>query len=550
MAENIEPIAADVSEPYTTKPGRNIVATGAIILMIATMVSRLVGLVREWALAHYFGDKWWTDAFVSAFNIPDLIYYLLAGGALGAALIPIVREYVSRDDAEGGHRVTNSLLNIVLLAMLVAGVFAYILAPFLWRFGYDSSDPRYGLTISLTRLLLPQMAIMACSAIFTALLQCHDHFFWPAVGWVVYNIGAIFGTIWLAPMLGGSPQHQIYGVAIGVLIGALLLIGIQMPKLYAVGYRWRPVIEFQNTDFRRVGRAWFPVMLTLAFSYISLQWLPQVLGTQFKEGMVLNIRLAQRFPLLPFGLFGVSIATAAFPTMASLAFKKDYLQLRRTFSSSFSTIMYLIMPSCAALIVLAFPLTQVIWKSGKYSEAGAIANAQMLSFFSFGIVALSTMQLVNRGFFALRQIRTPLIVSGACFAFNLVLCLVLMRTSLSYKGIALGTSISFYLNALILLELLRRSLGGIEGHTILRSFVRVLGATLLMSVVMWAIVSGLHQLAFTGQLHFSTTSRVLALLQVAAACIVAIPVYLIATLALKVPEASLTWAKIRKKLKR
>src|SRR3989337_1322409 len=117
-----------MSQQVSTKT-KNVVATGAIILMVAMMASRLLGFVREKAIAHYFGDHWWTDAFVSAFNLPDLIYYLLAGGALGAAFIPILREYVAKDDAEGGHRVTNSLLNLVLLAMLGAGILAFIFAP-------------------------------------------------------------------------------------------------------------------------------------------------------------------------------------------------------------------------------------------------------------------------------------------------------------------------------------------------------------------------------------------------------------------------------------
>ena len=549
MSQNTVPDAA-TAETTSKKAARNIVTTGAIILMVATMASRLVGLVREKALAHYFGDKWWTDAFVSAFNIPDLIYYLLAGGALGAALIPIMREYVAKDDAEGGHRVVNSLLNLVLLAMLGAGILAFIFAPLLWKLGYAVQDPRYALTVNLTRILLPQMAIMALSARFTALLQCHDHFFWPAVGWVVYNVGQIFGTIWLAPMIGGAPQHQIYGVAFGVLIGAVLLIAIQLPKLRAVGYRWRPGIDLSNPDFKRVGKAWLPVMLTLAFSYISLQWLPQVLGTQFGSGMVLNVRLAQRFPLVPFGLFGVSISTAAFPTMSTLAFARRFGDLRRTFASSFSSMMYLILPSSVGLIVLAFPLTRLFWRSGHYSEAGVVANAQMLIFFSLGVVALSALQLINRGFFALRQVRTPLVVSGAVFAFNLALCLVLMRTALSYQGIALGTSISFYLNALILFELLRRSMGGIDGRVLLNSLLRVLAAAILMAAGMGLTLGIINHLVNTGVLKLAAKDLKLAALQVLAGIAVAIPIYLLTTLLLKVPEASRTWERIKGKFKK
>ncbi|NIM04988.1 MAG: murein biosynthesis integral membrane protein MurJ [Armatimonadetes bacterium] len=524
---------------------KSVVAKGAAILMVAMVASRLLGYVREKAIAHYFGDNWWTDAFVSAFNVPDLIYYLLAGGALGAAFIPIFREYLARDDAEGGHRVASSLLNLMLLALLAAGLLAVIFAPALVRViarGYTPGiDPRYELTISLTRVLMPQVVIMGISAIFTAMLQSHDHFTWPAIGWCVYNLGIITGAVFLAGLIGGPPEKQVYGLVFGVLLGAVLIVLIQLPTLRSKGFRWRLTVSLSDPDVRRVLRAWLPVMLALAFSQINLLALPQWLGTYFGDGMVLSVRLAQRLILVPFSLFGVSIATAAFPTMSTLAFSGHLQEMRRTFSRSLSSILFFTLPSAAGLMVLALPVTRLLWKSGEYSEAATAANASMLMFFAIGLAALCALQVINRAFFALREVSTPMKVGAAVFIINLLLCVLLMRTSLTYRGIALGTSIGFCINALILFELLRRRMEGIGGRAIADSFIRSLGAALLMAVVVAVVAGAVDRLTVGGGLQGAA-------LKVFAGIAVGAPVYLAAALSLKVPEAALAWQRLLRRL--
>jgi len=530
---------------FAQDESRSVVAKGAAVLMAAMLASRLLGYVREKAVTHYFGDKWWTDAFASAFNLPDLIYYLLAGGALGAALIPVLREYFARGDVEGGHRVANLVLNLMLVALLGAAVVAIVFAPPLVRIiarGYTPGiDPRYELTVGLTRVLMPQVVLMGISALLTALLQCHDHFTWPAVGWSVYNIGIIVGVMWLAGLVGGPPQRQIFGLAAGVILGAVLLVAIQGPVLRRVGFRWRPTLSVSDPEVGRVLRAWLPCMLALAFGQINLLWLPVVLGTYFGPGMVWSIRLAQRLILLPLSLFGISIATAAFPTLSTLAYAGRGEEMRRTFSRSLSSVLFFSLPSAAGLMVLALPLTRLLWKSGEYSEAAARANAQMLTFFALGVAGLCALQIINRAFFALREFAVPLKMGAGVFVLNLALCLLLMRTDLAYRGIALGTSIAFCVNALLLMVLLKKRMGAIGGRAIADSFLRSLVATGLMAGAA-AAASG----AAGGYALGAGLSR--AALQVLAGMAAGIPVYLIAALLLKVPEAALTWQRIGRRL--
>jgi putative peptidoglycan lipid II flippase len=531
---------------------KNVIAKGAAILMAATIASRLLGYVREMAVTHHFGADWWTGAFAVAFNLPDLIYYLLAGGALGAAFIPVLREYLARQDVEGGHCLANSLLNLLLVALVSAGTLAIVFAPQLIRvivpkYIPGADPPRYELTVTLTRILMFQMVLAGISALLTALLQCHDHFTWPAVSWSVYNVGIIFGAVVLSRLLGGPPQHQIYGVAIGVVLGAIMMVAVQLPSLRRVGFRWRPTMNLADPDIRRVLRSWVPIMLALAFSQFNLLWLPVNLGSYLSNnipGLEWSIRLAQRLILIPFGLFGAAIATAAFPTISTLARTGQMLEMRRVFSRSLSAMIFFTLPSSAGLIVLALPFTRAMWRHGAYSDLAAKQNAQMLTLFSLGLVALCTLQLVNRAFFALKEVKRPLFVGAGCFGLNLVLCLGLMRTPLSYRGIALGTSLAFFANALVLLVMLRKKMAGIDGARLLDTFWRCLAATLFMSLLAY-----LGSSVLVGKdTHIGKYS--LPMLQSFAGIALAIPGYLIATYLLGVPEAKQTWQRIIKKIRR
>jgi putative peptidoglycan lipid II flippase len=526
-----------------------VVAKGAAILMLAMVVSRLLGYVREKAVTHAFGDNWWTGAFAVAFNLPDLIYYLLAGGALGAAFIPVLREYLGRDDVEGGHRLANSLLNLLLLALIVVGGLAVIFAPQLIHLivpKYLPGTPRYELTVGLTRILMLQVVLMGVSALSTALLQCHDHFTWPSVGWSIYNVGIIIGVVVFAPLLGGPPERQIYGVAWGVVLGAVLMVAIQLPALRRVGFRWQPTLALTHPDMVRVLRSWLPIMLALAFAQFNLLWLPVNLGSYFSasdEGLEWSIRLAQRLILVPFGLFGAAIATAAFPTISSLARSGQIEEMRRIFSRSLSSMIFFSLPSSAGLIVLALPITRLLWEGGAYSDAAAQQNAQMLAFFSLGLVGLCALQLVNRVFFALQEVKIPLLVGAGCFVLNFVLCYSLMHTALSYRGIALGTSLAFFVNAAILLALLRKKMGNIGGALLAGTFWRSLTATLIMAALAYGIMQLLAgKIGGIGGLSLPA-------LQTGVGLAAAVPCYLIATYLMGVPEAKQTWQRIIKKFR-
>lgn len=544
MAETTAP--ADKAG-VTPKPAvKDIVAKGATILMVAMFLSRIVGFAREKLIAHHFGAKWWTDAFFTAFETPDLMYYLLAGGALGAALIPVLREHLHRDDQAGGHRVANSFMNLILLATSAMIFIAVFAAPLLVRYvvapGYTGA--KYDLTVSLTRILLPQVALMVVSAILTALLQCHDHFTWPAVGWVLYNFGIIFGIVVLAPLIGGPLQRQIYGVMFGVLLGAVLLISLQIPALRRVGYRWQPIAELSNPAVRGLLRTWFPIVCSLAISQIMLLSLPKWLGSYFGDGMVTNIRFAQRLILLPFSIFGVSIATAAFPTMSTQALAGRLEEVRQTFSRAMSSTLFFILPSSVGLIVLSLPVTRLLWKSGEYSELAVRTNAQLLSLFSLGLVALCALQIINRAFFAFKEVRIPLFVGVGVFLINLGLCYTFMHSPLQFKGIPLATSISFCIYAVIVFELLRRKLKGVDGGNLVGSFLRSLVATILMALAVLLTCSLVTRLPLNG------TGLGISALQVLAGIGVAVPVYLGTAILLKVPEAYRTWERLTRKLRR
>ena len=467
---------------------RQTILAGATIMMFASLLSRLLGWTRDRAIGHFWGSTSHTDAYWAAFMVPDVLYYLLAGGALGAAVIPVFTAYLRRNQEEESWRAANTL--ITLLTLLAAGgillivVFArplvLLVAP-----GFLERDPAAAAECAgYVRVLAPMVIFTVLSALFTGILQSHRHFTAPAASWLVYNIGII-----AAAFIGGILINQTPGdpagiryLTFGVLVGAVLLALVQLPALLARGFRYRPALDLRHPGVREVIRLFLPYMAGLTFTQICLLWLPSFFGSYFDEGIT-SLRYANRLVVLPLGIFGVAISTAAFPTLAARIDAGEIAEFRRTFSTSMRAVFALSVPSVAALVVLAGPIIRLLWRSGQFNEAAVHAASFSLLFYSVSVVGLSGLQLVNRAFYSLRDTRTPPIV-GACYTVLIVLLSVaLMRTRLQYAAIAAATSVGVTIGMLVMFESLRRRLQGIDGRAITLSFLRILIASLVLAAV-------------------------------------------------------------------
>ncbi len=472
---------------------RQTIVAGASIMMVAALLSRLLGWVRDRAIGHFWGTSAHADAYWAAFMVPDLLYYLLAGGAMGAALIPVFSGYVRREDEPESWRVANSLLTLFGLLAVSGVALVVVFAPLLVKlvvpgFGKELGEDRFAECAGYVRIIAPMVLFTVMSAFSAGILQAHRHFTAPAFAWIVYNFGIIAGAfaggLWAKERWGDVAGLKV--LSMGVVVGAALLVAVQVPALMARGWRYRPKLELDHPGVREVVRLFVPYMAGLAFTQVCLLWLPTFFGSYF-EGGVSSLRFANRLIVLPLGLFGVAISTAAFPSLAARIDAGELDEFRRTFSATLRAVFALSVPSAAALVVLAGPILRLLWRSGEFSETAVQACTFILLFYPASLIGLSGLQIVNRAFYSLKDRLTPPAVGIGYTIVIVVLAIVLMRTRLQYAAIAAASSVGFTLGLLVLFEMLRWRLGGVDGRAIMLSFLRVVVASAALAATTFGV---------------------------------------------------------------
>ncbi len=447
------------------------------------MASRILGYVRDKVIAYHFGRTAHTDAYWAAFNVPDLIYYLLAGGALGVALIPVFTSYLAQGHEDDAWRMINTLATVLVPAVGVGVTVVIIFAPQLIPItapGFKYTPATFNECVLYVRVMAPMVFFTALSAMAGGILQSYHHFTAPALAWLLYNVGIIGGAVFLGPSLG------MVGLCIGVLAGAAFMVAAQVPSLLKRGLKFRPELDLRHPGVRRFAAMFFPLMIGLAVQQIVLLWLPGLFGSYYRGG-VTNLRYANRLIVLPLGLFGVSISTAAYPTLArqfGLGASDDF---KRTLNVTTRTILLLLVPCSVGLALLSGPVVTLLWQGGAYDEAAARATAFALTLWAPCLFAIGALQIVNRGFYAAQDAVTPPLIGVANVAVIAGLAILFMkRTALAYGSLPLATSVALVPTLAISVVLLRRRVGRMHLRGLVASFLRVAAASAAMgAVALW-----------------------------------------------------------------
>jgi putative peptidoglycan lipid II flippase len=483
-AEGAPPSAAVQPAPHLVR------SAGAF--GVATMASRLLGLVRDQVLAFYFGAGDAMDAFRVAFRIPNLARDLFAEGAMSAAFVPTFTRQLTLHGRERAWQLASSVINALVLVtgvLVLAGiVFAEPIVR-LFASSFAEVPGKLPLTVQLTRIMLPFLSLVALAAALMGMLNALGHFFVPALAPAMFNLASIaiaVAFIPIAPSLGLDP---IVVVAVGTLVGGFGQLVIQWPPIRREGYRYRPVLDVRDEGLHQVLLLMGPGTIGLAATQVNV-FVNTVLATGEGTGAVSWLDFAFRLMYLPIGLFGVSIAAASTPVVSRLAAEGDHPGMRATVASAVGLMMSLNVPATLGLILLAEPIVKVIFEHGSFTPADTAATAGALRFYALGLVGYSVVRIVAPTFYSLKRSRIPVAVSIASVLLNVSLNLVLVRV-MGYQGLALGTSVTALANAGAQLFLLRREIGGVDGDRIAGTFVRVLGAALAMSVAVWLADSGL-----------------------------------------------------------
>jgi putative peptidoglycan lipid II flippase len=454
------------------------IAGAAAVVMFFFVLSRLSGLAREIIIGALFGTSADYDAYLAAFRVPDLLFQLIAGGALGSAFIPVFAVYWSNGDRTGAWLLFSRVLNLIVLILAGAACVAAIFAPALVErvIAPGFSPEQQALTASLMRWMLASTVIFAASGLIMAALNAVQHFVLPAAAPVVYNLAIILGAWLLAPSLG------VYGLAVGVVAGAIAHLLVQIPGLWIKRARYTASLAIRDRGVREVGRLMGPRVLGLFF--VQLQFLVNtILASHLLPGSLSALNFAWLTMLLPQGVFAQAVATAAFPTFSAQAAAGQRAALRATFGQTLRAVIFLSVPAAVGLFILRGPLVSLLFERGAFTAQSTAMVAYALQFYAAGLVAHAGLEIVVRAFYASHDTLTPVTVGILAMMANIALSIWWVRRW-SYGGLALANSVATTAEFVLLLWLLRRRLGGIDGRRLAWTFLRSTAGALVMGVAL------------------------------------------------------------------
>ncbi|HEY3289712.1 MAG TPA: murein biosynthesis integral membrane protein MurJ [Anaerolineae bacterium] len=471
-------------------------ARTAVIVGIAYVLSNLTGLGQRIIVTSRFGTSAEYDAFNAAFRIPELLFSLLAGGALASAFIPTFTARLSQNQQHSAWRLARTIAGLVFAFMSIVAIAAAVLAPFIIRTivapGFD--DAQVDLTVGLMRLMLISTVIFGVSGLMMGVLQANNSFLMPAIAPSIYNFGIIFGALVLRSL-------GIYGVAIGVVLGAALHLLVQLPALVSV---WRkskaeaastanePMPELQS-DIRNVIRLMGPRILGLGAVQVNLI-VTVSLASGMGEGAVSALNIAFATLILPQAAIAQAIATVLFPTISAHAARGEREQFAHTLTRAINVVIALSAPAAIGLILLGQPIIRILFERNTFTSESTSAVAFALMWYGVGLVGHSVLEVVTRGFYALQDTMRPVILSVVSMAANIALSLLLAGLFRSldlppFGGLALANSIATGVETAVLYALLARRVPELNQHQTLVAAVKSSLATIVMAVSIWLWLS-------------------------------------------------------------
>lgn len=452
------------------------VAKAALTTTTLLLLARIFGFLREVVIAKLFGATRLVDIYVAAFTIPDILFFLLSGGALSSAFVPIYTQYLTENKEEEARRMLSSILSLLFTTLIliigITEIFAYPLVKAVVPH-FPPQDLAY--CVFLTRLMLPSVIFFVLGGIFTGAAYCHGQFLIPALSGVIYNTLIIMAGLFLGPSL------KVTGLSVGVVAGSF--IGnflLQIWYILRIGIKPRFILDYRHPGVRKVFIIMLPIVFSLSVSQLTVV-INRVLASGLGAGAIAGLNYANRLTQFPLGIFGQALGIAVFPTLSALSAQRRMKELKRATSLAIRTLFFLNIPSAIFFILFSIPIVQFVYQRGAFTYQDTLMTAPILAFYSVGLPALSASQIANRTFYSLQDSLTPLF----CGVASVVLCAVLnvmFVGPFGVKGLAFASSLSAYFNIFLLLWFLRPQLQGVEGKELMISFVKITTLCLVVSL--------------------------------------------------------------------
>jgi putative peptidoglycan lipid II flippase len=447
------------------------IAASAGIVMAGILASRLLGFMREWAVAHQFGSSAVTDAYYTAFTLPDFVNYLVAGASLSITFIPVFAKYLAEHNEEEGWRVFSTVITAMVLLLLILVTVGEFFAPQLLHViapGFNPAEKAHA--VFLTRLMMPAQIFFYLGSILSAVQYAKGRFVIPSFAPVIYNSGIILCGFLLAATIG------ITGFSVGVLAGAF--VGNFLLQVYGarrVGARFTPNLNLRHPGFRMFIKLAIPIMLALSVVF-SDDWIIRWFGSYLVPASITWLSYAKFLMRVPLGVIGQAVGVASFPFLAQLYAERKYDELNRTLNTTLKGLLLMIVPVSALTIAMSRPLVFFVFSHTRLEVPDLNATAAALALFSISMFAWGAQNILARGFYAGRNTLRPALIGTVITVLNLPVYWLLVKP-MQFRGLALASSIGVSAYAIVLFISLYRSTANKATLELVGFFMRVAAAS-------------------------------------------------------------------------
>jgi putative peptidoglycan lipid II flippase len=463
------------------------IARAAGTVMLAIVIGQLMGLARGVIVAGVFGASIELDSFYAANRVSETLFLLVAGGALGSAFIPTFTGLLTKGDKTAAWRVASALANAVILTLSLLAALIAFFAPQVVRYalapGFSANPEIFALTVSLLRIQLISAVLFGIGGLIVGVLNAHQVFLVPALTPAMYQLGIIFGAVFLAPSMG------IHGLAWGVIVGAVLYLIIQVPSLLKQKGAYTPSLDLHDPNTRQVILLMLPRLLGVAVVQLNF-WVNTNLASRMEEGSVASLTYGFALMLMAQAAIAQSVAIAAMPTFSAQYALGKRDEMRSSVAASLRGILLMALPASLGLMILREPLVAFLYQRGEFDDRAVQLVAWALLWYAAGLVGHSIMEVLTRAFYAQQDTKTPVIIGTIAMGLNVLFSILFSRWFAQIGwfplgGLALANSLATALEATALFIFMRKRLNGIEGGSIADGVWRVGLAGLGMATGLW-----------------------------------------------------------------
>jgi putative peptidoglycan lipid II flippase len=480
-----------------------------------TICSRVLGYLRDMLVANLFGVGMFADAFYAAFRIPNLFRRMFGEGSFSAAFIPVFSQYLHTKDKDETQKFLNAIFTVLFLILLILSALGICFSPILTKvivWGFSDNPEKMQITIELTRLMFPFILFICLAAFLLAILNTLNSFFIPALAPASLSVSEIFYILSIAPLM--SPESQIKGLALSVILGGALHFFIQYPKLKNLGWHLKFKIDLSHPGIKKVTLLMLPSLLGLSVDQINA-FVDNICASFLGNGPVSALYYSNRLMQMPLAVFGLAFATASLPMMSKAYAKRDIITLKNSLNYSIRFTVFALMPAAVGLMVIGLPIVKLLFEHGKFNALGSIMTNKALFFYSLGLPGYAVSKIFANAFYSFEDTKTPVKTAVLAMILHTFLCIVLMKP-MGVSGLALSTAASSYFNLIVLASYLKKRIGTIEVKRIIVSILKSFIASIFTGIVAWhackvstSLFLSVLFATFSGCIAFVTVSYIL-----------------------------------------